>query len=213
MPESPPLFARSQLLTWPQKLRVLGEYFVPARRDDADESLRDFGNRRLGKGFTSVFLDAMAAGIYGSTPDRISVRAAFPLIAALEREHGGLFRGMLAKRKQGAGPGGVLTSTVRGIGSMTGHLRDAIAARLAPRRAGYEPWRGTARRLQCRKRSSAAPTSTRSWSRRRPTSRPAVARARPGPRPDAGRDRLLADRGRRALAIARCSIRSMASGC
>ena len=128
MPESPPLFARSQLLTWPQKLRVLGEYFVPARRDDADESLRDFGNRRLGKGFTSVFLDAMAAGIYGSTPDRISVRAAFPLIAALEREYGGLFRGMLAKRRQGAGPGGVLTSTVRGIGSMTGHLRDVIAA-------------------------------------------------------------------------------------
>ena len=98
---------------------------MPARRDDADESLRDFGNRRLGKGFTNVFLDAMAAGIYGSTPDRISVRAAFPLIAALEREYGGLFRGMLAKRRQGAGPGGVLTSTVRGISSMTGHLRDA----------------------------------------------------------------------------------------
>ena len=68
MPESPPLFARSRLLTWPQKLRVLGEYFVPARRDDCDESLREFGNRRLGEGFTNVFLDAMAAGIYGSTP-------------------------------------------------------------------------------------------------------------------------------------------------
>src|SRR3954451_8223442 len=77
MPESPPLFARSQLLTWPQKLRVAGELFVPARRDDLDESLQDFGVRRLGRGFTNVFLDAMSAGIYGSTPDRISVRAAF----------------------------------------------------------------------------------------------------------------------------------------
>jgi oxygen-dependent protoporphyrinogen oxidase len=128
MPESPPLLAKSKLLTWPQKLRMLGEVFVPPRRDDADESLRDFGHRRLGAGFTDVFLDAMSAGIYGSTPDRISVRAAFPLIVALEREHGGLFRGMLAKRKKTAGPGGVLTSTVRGISSMTAHLRDVISA-------------------------------------------------------------------------------------
>ena len=128
MPESPPLLARSKLMTWPQKLRMLGEIFVPARRDDVDESLREFGNRRLGAGFTNVFLDAMSAGIYGSTPDKISVRAAFPLIVALEREHGGLFRGMFARRKKRAGPGGVLTSTVRGISSMTGHLRDVIAA-------------------------------------------------------------------------------------
>jgi len=98
MPESPGLFAKSRLMTLPQKLRMLGEFFVPPRRDGADESLREFGERRLGAGFTSVFLDAMSAGIYGSTPDRISVKAAFPLIVALEREHGGLFRGMIAKR-------------------------------------------------------------------------------------------------------------------
>ena len=122
MPESPPLFAKSGLLTWRQKLRVLGEFLVPARRDGADETLREFGDRRLGRAFTSVFLDAMSAGIYGSTPDRISVQAAFPLVVALEREHGGLFRGMLARRKQQAGPGGVLTSTTGGIGTLVRHL-------------------------------------------------------------------------------------------
>jgi len=104
MPESPPLFAKSKLLTWPQKLRVVGEFVVPARRDGADETLREFGDRRLGRAFTSVFLDAMSAGIYGSTPEKISVAAAFPLVVALEREHGGLFRGMLARRKSGAAP-------------------------------------------------------------------------------------------------------------
>ncbi len=71
MPESPPLFLKSRLLTWPQKLRVLGEFVVPARRDGGDETLREFGDRRLGPGFTSVFLDAMSAGIYGSTPEKI----------------------------------------------------------------------------------------------------------------------------------------------
>jgi protoporphyrinogen/coproporphyrinogen III oxidase len=128
MPESPPLFAKSKLLTWPQKLRVLGEFVVPARRDGADETLREFGDRRLGRAFTSVFLDAMSAGIYGSTPEKISVQAAFPLVVALEREHGGLFRGMLAKRRKEAGPGGVLTSTTGGIGTLVQHLRGVIDA-------------------------------------------------------------------------------------
>jgi len=128
MPESPPLFAKSKLLTWPQKLRMLGELVVPARRDGADETLREFGDRRLGRAFTSVFLDAMSAGIYGSTPEKISVAAAFPLVVALEREHGGLFRGMLARRKTGAGPGGVLTSTTGGIGTLVRHLHGRIEA-------------------------------------------------------------------------------------
>jgi oxygen-dependent protoporphyrinogen oxidase len=128
MPESPKLFAQSKLMTLPQKLRMLGEFFVPARRDDADESLREFGDRRLGPAFTSVFLDAMSAGIYGSTPERISVKAAFPLVVALERDHGGLFRGMLARRRKEAGPGGVLTSTRGGISTMIRHLASVIQA-------------------------------------------------------------------------------------
>lgn len=128
MPESARLFATSKLMTLPQKLRMLGEFFVPARRDGADESLREFGDRRLGRAFTDVFLDAMSAGIYGSTPDRISVKAAFPLIVALERDHGGLFRGMIAKRKKEAGPGGVLTSTKGGISTLIRHLESVTSA-------------------------------------------------------------------------------------
>jgi len=124
MPESPKLFAQSRLMTLSQKLRMLGEFFVPARSDDSDETLRAFGDRRLGSGFTDVFLDAMSAGIYGSTPEKISVKAAFPLVVALERDHGGLFRGMIAKRKKEAGPGGVLTSMKGGISTLTRHLAD-----------------------------------------------------------------------------------------
>src|SRR5688500_11437232 len=107
LPESPPLFFKSNLLTWPEKLRVAGELFVRARRETGEESLRQFGDRRLGPAFTRVFLDAMAAGIHGSTPDRLSVQAAFPMIAQLEREHGGLLRGMIARRG-GSAPGGGL---------------------------------------------------------------------------------------------------------
>ncbi|HUO39272.1 MAG TPA: protoporphyrinogen oxidase [Mycobacterium sp.] len=128
LPETPGLFLRSKLLNWPQKLRLAGELCVPARTDGADESLYEFGTRRLGAGFTEVFLDAMSAGIYASTPRQLSVAAAFPLVVGLEREHGGLFRGMLARRKAGAGPGGVLTSTRGGIGTLMAHLAAAIPA-------------------------------------------------------------------------------------
>jgi oxygen-dependent protoporphyrinogen oxidase len=128
LPESPPLFLRSKLLSWPQKLRVAGELLVPARRDGGEESLQAFGYRRLGKGFTDVLLDAMTAGIYATTPDRVSVQAAFPLVVRLEREHGGLFRGMLARRKRQAGPGGILMSFKGGVGRFIEHLHEVIPA-------------------------------------------------------------------------------------
>lgn len=129
LPESPGLFLRSGLLTLPQKARVAGEVFVRPKRDDSDETLQSFGYRRVGKGFTDVFLDAMTAGIYANTPDRISVNAAFPLVVKLEREYGGLFRGMLARRKRQAGPGGVLMSFRGGVGTFIEHLSDRIRAR------------------------------------------------------------------------------------
>jgi oxygen-dependent protoporphyrinogen oxidase len=128
LPESPPLFLKSGLLSLRQKLRVAGEFFVPKKQDAVDETLQEFGYRRVGKGFTDIFLDAMVAGIYATTPDRISVQAAFPMVVGLEREHGGLFRGMLAKRKKGAGPGGVLTSFRGGVGTFISHLHDKIDA-------------------------------------------------------------------------------------
>lgn len=128
LPESPQAFLKSGLLTLPQKLRVAGEFFVPARREGGEETLQQFGYRRVGKGLTDVFLDAMTAGIYGTTPAKVSVNAAFPLVVNLEREYGGLFRGMMAKRKKEAGPGGILMSFKGGVSTLIDHLRYTIEA-------------------------------------------------------------------------------------
>jgi oxygen-dependent protoporphyrinogen oxidase len=128
LPETPPAFLASRLLSLPQKLRVAAEVFIPARRDDSDETLQSFGYRRVGKAFTDVFLDAMTAGIYATTPGRVSVNAAFPLVVRLEREYGGLFRGMLARRKHQAGPGGILMSFRGGVGSFIRHLQSVLRA-------------------------------------------------------------------------------------
>jgi oxygen-dependent protoporphyrinogen oxidase len=128
LPESPPAFIASRLLNLPQKLRVAAEIMIPPKRDAGDESLQSFGYRRVGKAFTDIFLDAMTAGIYATTPDRVSVNAAFPLVVRLEQEHGGLFRGMIARRKRSAGPGGTLMSFSGGVGSFIAHLQDVLQA-------------------------------------------------------------------------------------
>jgi oxygen-dependent protoporphyrinogen oxidase len=128
LPESPPAFLATRLLSWPQKLRVAGEFFVPPRREAGEETLQQFGYRRVGKGLTDVFLDAMTAGIYGTTPAKVSVNAAFPLVVELERQYGGLFRGMIARRKKQAGPGGILMSFKGGVGTLIEHLRRTVGA-------------------------------------------------------------------------------------
>jgi oxygen-dependent protoporphyrinogen oxidase len=128
LPETPPAFLASRLLNLPQKLRVAAEVLIPHKRDDDDETLQSFGYRRVGKAFTDVFLDAMTAGIYATTPARVSVNAAFPLVVQLEREYGGLFRGMLARRKRQAGPGGILMSFKGGVGSFISHLQSVLRA-------------------------------------------------------------------------------------
>ncbi len=96
----PVRFLRSPLLSRRAKLRMALEFFVRARRDGADESVGDFGRRRLGREFTEVMLDSMVSGIYAGDVDRLSVAAAFPKIVDLEREYGGLFRGLLGKQKE-----------------------------------------------------------------------------------------------------------------
>jgi oxygen-dependent protoporphyrinogen oxidase len=127
LPASPPEFLATRLLTWREKLRVLREPFIPQGPPAGDETVREFGDRRLGPAFSRVFLEAMCAGIYGATPERLSLAAAFPLLAALERDHGGLFKGMLARRRAGAGPGGVLMSLHDGVGELAARLAETSA--------------------------------------------------------------------------------------
>lgn len=126
LPENPKAFLTTRLLSWRGKLRTLAEVLVPARREEGDETLKSFGDRRLGAEFTDTFLNAMSAGIYAAVPETLSVNAAFPLVVALERNHGGLFRGMLAKRRKEAGPGGVLMSFAGGVGTFVDHLADGL---------------------------------------------------------------------------------------
>jgi oxygen-dependent protoporphyrinogen oxidase len=93
--------------------RMLAEPFVAVRRDAADESVWAFAARRLGAEVADRMILPMALGIFAGDARRLSLAAAFPRMAALEREHGSLIRGMIAKR--GRTSSGVLNSFEHGM--------------------------------------------------------------------------------------------------
>ncbi len=133
LPENGPSFLKSNLISWPGKLRLAYEMLVPANTGAADETLADFGRRRLGSEALDRLIAPMVAGIFAGDPETMSLKSCFPRIYQLEREYGGLIKAMVklarkkrADRKAGkvvssaAGPGGILTSFQNGIQELAG---------------------------------------------------------------------------------------------
>lgn len=115
------------------KLRLAAELLVPARRDEADESLASFARRRLGREAFERLVQPLVSGIYTADPEKLSLRAALPRFYEMERRHGSLIRA--ARHEPEPSNGGRAASGARyglfaaprdGMGSLV----DAIARRL-----------------------------------------------------------------------------------
>jgi oxygen-dependent protoporphyrinogen oxidase len=116
-------FAASGILGPTGLLRFLAEPFVPRRQDGADETVWAFAARRLGRQIADRLIMPMTLGIFAGDARKLSLQSAFPKMAALEREHGSLIRGLIARR--GKTSGGKLTSFRDGIAT----LPQTLAAR------------------------------------------------------------------------------------
>jgi oxygen-dependent protoporphyrinogen oxidase len=97
-------FLSSDILSWFGKLQILLERFRPARKGHADESIDTFARRRAGGEVARTLVDAFVTGIYAGDPKLLSVGAAFPRLAAFEREHGSVMAGLAAARRQRTTP-------------------------------------------------------------------------------------------------------------
>ncbi|MBI4684030.1 MAG: protoporphyrinogen oxidase [Nitrospirae bacterium] len=137
LPESPPAFFSSNLLSLYGRLRIIYEFFAPKGGDD--ETLADFAKRRLGKEAYEKLIDPMASGIYAGNPETLSLKSCFPKIYELENKYGSLIKGMIKLQKEAkrnrkakvtAGPGGVLTSFNDGMGMFIDSLRNFLKERL-----------------------------------------------------------------------------------
>jgi oxygen-dependent protoporphyrinogen oxidase len=91
--------AQSRLISWPGKIRMGMDVFVPRRKTKDDESLASFVTRRLGRECLEKIAEPLIAGIHTSNPDNMSVLATFPRFVQMEQKSGSLIRGMIAALK------------------------------------------------------------------------------------------------------------------
>jgi oxygen-dependent protoporphyrinogen oxidase len=90
-------FLRSSLFHWHEKLRILAEFFIPARPHQHDESLQDFVVRRFGPAMLDLVAIPLMASIYNADPTTMSMQATFPTYHTLEQQHGSLIRALRSK--------------------------------------------------------------------------------------------------------------------
>ncbi|HET6421093.1 MAG TPA: protoporphyrinogen oxidase [Geobacteraceae bacterium] len=139
LPENGLAFFRSKLISWPGKLRLAMEPFIPGPPAGIDETLASFGRRRLGAEALGKLIAPMVSGIFAGDPETMSLASCFPRIAELEKEYGSLVMAMVRlankKRKErkagkvvssAAGPGGILTSFRGGIQELTDILAENL---------------------------------------------------------------------------------------
>lgn len=92
-------FATTPLVSWRGKARVGLDYFIAPRRSADDESIEHFVVRRLGREMYQNLVEPLLSGISAGDGAELSIDAMFPRLRSLEREHGGLIRGVLAAKR------------------------------------------------------------------------------------------------------------------
>jgi protoporphyrinogen/coproporphyrinogen III oxidase len=92
-------FDRSSLISAAGKARMAQEREIPAREDDADESVAAFVTRRFGAEALETLGEPLLSGIYSAHPEEQSILATFPRFRQMERQHGSLLRAMEAAKK------------------------------------------------------------------------------------------------------------------
>jgi len=120
-------FATSRYLPPLARLRMMGEFLVPPKRDQQEETVAGFWARRFGKDFAKLVLDPLVGGLFAGVADELSMSAVFPALVEMERRHGSISRAVLASRRAGGRmPGRRLYSWRDGMGSLPKALAAAL---------------------------------------------------------------------------------------
>jgi oxygen-dependent protoporphyrinogen oxidase len=96
--------ARTGLLSPWGKLRMAGDFLIPPRTADGDESVAAFVQRRLGGEAYERLIEPLLSGIYAGDGNQLSLAATFPQLRQTELNSGGLIKGMLAARRGAPAP-------------------------------------------------------------------------------------------------------------
>ncbi len=97
--------ALTPLLSPLGKIRAAAEFFLPPRRDDADESMADFARRRLGREVYQRLVEPLVTAVYGADTEKLSLLATLSRFREMEKRHRSLIRAMrvqMAERRKRA---------------------------------------------------------------------------------------------------------------
>src|SRR5262245_30755426 len=130
-------FLRTRLFSWSGKLRMAAELFVPARTDDADESIGAFMTRRFGREAAEYLAEPLLAGIHAGDVDRLSITALFPRFVVAERTHGSLIKAFRSQ-PQSRSSDGAFKSLPGGLSELTCALARTLGSERLRLRARVE---------------------------------------------------------------------------
>jgi len=118
-------FVTTRLFSWPGKLRMAAEVFVPPRRDEDDESIGAFMTRRFGVEATTYLAEPLLAGIHAGDVNTLSLRALFPRFIETERKYGSLLRAFRSSPRS-PDSNGAFRSLPGGLSELTRALVSAL---------------------------------------------------------------------------------------
>ena len=115
------------LFGWDAKLRMAMEPLVPKKdwRDGDDESIAAFFTRRFGEELTDRLAAPLLGGIFAGDASELSIRAAFPQLVEMERQHGSLVRAMQRAPSRGKG-GSIFASLHGGMHRLVERLEESL---------------------------------------------------------------------------------------
>lgn len=130
VPMAPPALLTSSLLSPGTKLRILAEPFRKSQPQEPDESVAAFTRRKFGAELLDRLVGPFVSGVYAGDPERLSLRAAFPMLYEWERNYGSVLRGAMKSRpKEKAAnpkPRPVLSNFRNGLRTLPAALHRAL---------------------------------------------------------------------------------------
>jgi oxygen-dependent protoporphyrinogen oxidase len=115
------------LLPWSARLRLALEPLIPAKRDDADESVGSFFRRRFGDATVGLIAEPLLGGIHAGDIEALSIRSLFPRFVDAETRRGSVLRTLRRTRHPASADG-----AFKALASGMSEIVTAIERRLPP---------------------------------------------------------------------------------
>lgn len=135
-------FATTGLFSWPGKIRMAMDLFIPPKKvtqgEFNDETLESFVVRRMGRECLDRLAEPLVGSVHASDPKQMSLAATFPRLLEMEQNYGSLLKGFIAARrkveemrrkypvKPGEKPRTFFTSFVNGMQQLTDSMANAV---------------------------------------------------------------------------------------